>query len=143
MHHSIKCTNSNNPIVVIREPFERFKTMYFYWKYGNLRTRDKQNSEKSLNNFIKMLKTEDTTHYNRIFWYVHTKPQFFWLEKCTLKNITVIRYTKKNLLEKFEDIIVEYISKDETLFEESDEILENVFFKREFGKKRTEFNKIR
>ena len=47
---------------------------------------------------IEILKTGDTSSFNRIFWYVHTKPQFFWLENCDLKNITVIKYTKENFL---------------------------------------------
>ena len=52
---------------------------------------------------------------------MHTKPQFFWLENCDLKNITVIKYTKENLLEKFKDVVYEHITKTKTLlYDQSD-----------------------
>ena len=34
MGHKYTC-NEENPVIVIREPFDRFLSMFNYWKYGS------------------------------------------------------------------------------------------------------------
>ena len=33
--HIIKCKNDNNSIIIVRDIYDRFISMYKYWKYGS------------------------------------------------------------------------------------------------------------
>ena len=62
--HAIRCGNNNKPIIIVRDPFSRFISMFMYWKYGatqGLFMRSKENhyikdielKEKMYNEFVK------------------------------------------------------------------------------------------
>ena len=73
----MKCMNSDKSIVVIRDPFERFKSLFLYWKYGNRRSKITMNSNRTVDDFIFVIKNYTHAWSRKDFWYVHTKPQFY------------------------------------------------------------------
>ena len=59
-NHDNKCTDTNNPIIVVRDVESRFLSMYKYCKHGSekLKRVNKKNKKmESLLDFVHMLKT--------------------------------------------------------------------------------------
>lgn len=114
IHHSFRCKDVNNPIVVIREPMSRFYSVFGQWKknvnmcysnkvdyYGEYNTTDSpydavdtynHTKLKKVSEFINILRNGNIDISDNMFWDAHLKPQSYWLEDCDFKKITVIIY---------------------------------------------------
>lgn len=96
--HGQTCLNHNNPIIIVRDPIDRFKSIYKYWKYGSDKfTRKKEFNEKfgqiNIKDFIQLLKNNDTkTLYRGYTWDLHFKPITNWIKNTKLENIIILKY---------------------------------------------------
>lgn len=94
--HRMKCTNTNNPIVVVRDPYDRFLSLYQYWKYGSERYVNPvyiHRSTCSILDFIHFIQTNQTNMlYGYNTWAVHYKCTADWLAGVHYKNIIILRY---------------------------------------------------
>jgi hypothetical protein len=111
MGHDIKCSNTNNPIIIIRDPIDRFKSMYKYWKYGSYTDfiRDTEFIEKyknyTIKDFINLIKNDQKEDlYVKFTWRYHFLPQTYWICDTDYKNIIIIKYCK-NLSEKIDPLL--------------------------------------
>jgi len=111
--HDNKCSNTNNPIIIIRDPIDRFVSMYKYWKYGSLDIDNFKRSESFINDhkkysikdFIALIKNKQYTELHRDFtWNQHFAPIVEWINNTPYKNIIVIQY-EKNLNEKINKLL--------------------------------------
>jgi hypothetical protein len=111
--HDNKCTNENNPIIIIRDPIDRFISMYKYWKYGSLDIDKFKRSVLFLQNynnytikdFIQLIKNKQHGDlYQNFTWDQHFEPITKWINSTNYANIIVILYTK-NLNEKMNKLL--------------------------------------
>jgi hypothetical protein len=100
--HSNKCTDTNNPIIVVRDVESRFLSMYKYWKYGSDRWR-RDDKNMTLMDFIHTLKTNKKKLYGGIIWNQHFDNTTAWI-KTDYKNIIVIMYVP-DLNEKIQKLL--------------------------------------
>ena len=97
-HHILTCNNYNNPIIIIRDPIERFISLFKYWKYGSeIFIRDKLFLEKykniSIKNFISLIKENKTnTLFYSFTWDKHFQKITHWINNTNYKNIIIIKY---------------------------------------------------
>ena len=111
--HTKKCGEYNNPITIIRDPHERFKSSFYYWKYGSDVWEIKTPLENvCVNTFIDFYLEHEINETRRyrvpfISKYIFM-PQSYWLTKEDYKNTVVIKYQKdlspltEELVEKLE-----------------------------------------
>lgn len=99
--HSNKCTNNNNPIMVVRDVKSRFYSMYKYWKNGAIDGKYIRNQnwkithkDISIFDFIHLLKNDNKKKLSHTFtWSEHFKNTSTWIDKKThYKNIIIIKY---------------------------------------------------
>ena len=111
--HDNKCMNNNNPIVIIRDPIDRFISMYKYWKYGSFDIdKYKRNSvflqnynQYTIKDFIRLIKNKQHEDlYQTFTWNQHFEPITNWINNVDYANIIVILYTK-NLNEKINKLL--------------------------------------
>jgi hypothetical protein len=97
-HHKLCCTNYNNPIIIIRDPIERFISLFNYWKYGSeIFIRDKFFLEKNKNitikEFISLMKENKTnTLFYSFTWDKHFQKMNHWINNTDYKNIIILTY---------------------------------------------------
>jgi len=97
-HHKLCCTNYNNPIIIIRDPIERFISLFNYWKYGSeIFIRDKFFLEKNKNitikEFISLMKENKTnTLFHSFTWAKHFQKMTHWINNTDYKNIIILTY---------------------------------------------------
>ncbi len=101
--HATKC-QSNNSIIIVREPYDRFISMYYYWKNGSIdgpfqRSQEfiEQFKEVGIKDFINILKDPELSQRNLFHgftWIQHFLPTVEWIGNVNLKEIIVIKYDK-------------------------------------------------
>lgn len=99
MGHDNKCTNTNNPIIIVRDVKDRFLSMYKYWKGGSERCkRDKPWMDKykktTILDFIEMIKNKDKQLHTNFTSNDHLKNTSDWIVNTDYKNIIIIKYEK-------------------------------------------------
>jgi hypothetical protein len=108
--HDNKCTNDNNPIIIIRDPADRFISMYKYWKNGSEKYKRndefKNNYKKyTIKDFINLIKNGEKNELCKDFtWVQHFHPIVKWIDKTDYKKIIVIQYDN-NLNEKINKLL--------------------------------------
>jgi hypothetical protein len=98
--HDNACQPDNNPIIIVRCPIERFKSMFNYWKYGSHDgpyVRHTEFVEKyqsyGIKDFIQLIKTNAFDHlYQNFTWNQHFSPTSTWFNTVDYDKIIVIRY---------------------------------------------------
>jgi hypothetical protein len=96
--HSNICSNTNNPIIIVRDVKSRFFSMFHYWKNGNnYYIRDHNFKKKyesyTILDFIKLLKENKEELYIHFTWNQHFNNTTDWIKNTKFKNIIIIRYT--------------------------------------------------
>jgi len=110
--HNLLCTNNNNPIIIIRDIYKRFFSMFNYWKNGSeIFIRNdvftNKNKNKTIIDFINMLKTNNKKELNVSFtWNQHFANISDWIGKTDYKNIIVIIY-EDDLNDKIQKLLYE------------------------------------
>lgn len=95
--HEKRCADVERPITIFRDPYDRFSSMFRYWKFGSERYKleKKKLNERScfnINDFAGFIKNNKTEMlYNEWLWDVHFKPQSYWYN-CDYNKIIVIEY---------------------------------------------------
>lgn len=119
--HKWLCTKDNNPIVIVRNPVDRFISLYHYWKNGshgrNSRGSDfiEKYGNSTIKDFIEMYKRNIVAIQNNwmhelvsgYMWRLHYFPQVHWMAPEFFENSIIIIYTE-NLNEKIHKLL-EYI----------------------------------
>lgn len=94
--HGNVCQDNNNPIIIIREPFDRFLSMYRYWKAGSEIFTPSENDNKTttIKDLILYLKHQhrERLYDQKYIWSQHFAPTCDWI-KTHLYNIIAIKYT--------------------------------------------------
>lgn len=108
--HNIMCETTNNPIIILRDPVERFKSLFRFWKRGtNIHSRSDTFIEKHKNinikDFINMIIQKDDELYGLSNWQKHFSTQTTWIPKETYSSTIVIIYSRKILNEKFFNLL--------------------------------------
>ena len=95
--HKNRCADSDHPIIIFRDPYDRFSSMFGYWKFGSKRFKlsKKELNERSrfnINDFARFIKNDKTEMlYSEWLWELHFKPQSYWFN-CDYSKIIVIQY---------------------------------------------------
>ena len=103
-----KATNENKPIIVIREPTDRFTSIYKYWKknYLEIHGSNVSNDEVSIKSFISYINNNDIGKIKlTYFWNVHLYPQTYYMDESVYKNSIVVKYNKNKMNEKMNNLI--------------------------------------
>ena len=135
--HDLQCTNHNNPIIILRDPIDRFKSLYKYWKNGSLNEtkwqRDNVFKQKykhyTIKDFISLIKLKAYTDlYNDFTYNKHFMGQSAWLGKCHHSNIIIIKYVP-DLNDKINTLIdrLDIPNKNVTLQRENISSSENIY----------------
>lgn len=90
---------NNNPIVIIRDPVERFVSVYHYWKNGS-HGRNARGSEfnnkygnYSLKDFVELVKNDKKSELVvGYMWRLHYYSQTYWIPKETYPHCIIITY---------------------------------------------------
>lgn len=110
--HNTKCTNNNKPIIIVRDIYDRFLSMYYYWKNGAIDTRFKRDKDfiNKYNNitikqFIELIKNKKhAILFKKFTWDRHFWPITNWINNTKYENIIIIKY-EKNLNEKIQTLL--------------------------------------
>lgn len=122
--HNIKVSQVNNPIIFIRNPYDRFISMYKYWKYGSYDYNEHQHSIYHLQNvekynikdFIQFVKKKDPILITPFTSFIHILAQSWWIEELDYHKCIVVMYDKNEMEDKVFQLL-DYL--------ESKKILEN------------------
>ena len=106
--HYIKATHVNNPILFIRDPYDRFISMYKYWKYGSYDYNEHQHSINHLQNvekynikdFITFVKNKNPILITPFTSFIHIMPQTWWIEEADYHKCIIVIYDKNKMEEK-------------------------------------------
>jgi len=105
--HEKKCKDYDNPVIIVREPIDRFISMFKYWKSGGMqfkdyeditreRIRKKDFNDKYMNytikDFISLLKRKDICLYKDFTFPVHYETMFYWIKPEDYSKTIVITY---------------------------------------------------
>ena len=95
-HHDTVCNDYNNPIIIVRDPVDRFKSMYKYWKYGSEKYGHTKQYIKnmSIKDYINLIKTKSPLLKHSYTWDKHYAPITDWIKVSNYKKLIVIKYCK-------------------------------------------------
>lgn len=107
--HIHTCANSQNPITIVRDPMDRFVSIFKYWRNGAVDGRYTRDpdwiSVNTISEFIGRLKANDNAFAKRFLHRdfttsLHFAEQRHWLKPADHAKTTVIVYDKDKLDEK-------------------------------------------
>lgn len=106
--HEIKSSDVLKPIIFIRDPYDRFISMYKYWKYGSVDYNGHKHSITYLGNvkkynikdFIFFVKNKDRILISPFTSFTHIRPQSWWIEEKDYNNCIVLFYSKNDMESK-------------------------------------------
>jgi Sulfotransferase family len=108
-YHNMVATKNNRPILCIREPTDRFLSIYNYW---NTHVNEyHQNVDTSFKNFVHLLKTDSDSllfGYPPILSEYHYFPQSSYIDPSVYSHAIVITYDKNKLEDKVNSLL-EYL----------------------------------
>lgn len=96
-HHDDTCKMHENPIVIFREPYDRFCSMYRYWKTGSKhfypgKWKYRDRMDRDIDYFAKCIEDDKTEIlHDHYLWDVHFSPQKHWFD-CEYDKIIVLEY---------------------------------------------------
>jgi len=107
--HALKCVNNEISITILRDPYERFISMFKYWKSGSdLRSRPDDFVEKygeyTIKDYINLLKVDSPALTRAFTWDFHYAPATFWINNTNYKKIIIIKYCS-DLDRKFKKLL--------------------------------------
>jgi hypothetical protein len=96
--HYNKCKYDNDSIIIVRDPVDRFKSMYKYWKYGSERHQINEEhienfKDVNIKTFISMIKNNSNNLITKFTQDIHYKPITHWIN-TTYNNIIILKYNK-------------------------------------------------
>jgi hypothetical protein len=112
--HIHTCANSQNPIIVIRDPMDRFVSIYKYWRNGAEDGKYKRDPDwvsiNTISDFIAKLSRNDTgfakKYLHRDFTTdLHFSEQRHWLKPQDYSKTIVVAYDKDGLDRKLRDLL--------------------------------------
>ncbi len=108
--HGRICANYPHPIIILRDPFDRFISMYKYWKYGSAEYRRRpdfveKHRSTTLKEFIHYIETKDKRLYHDITWEDHFAPQSKWIGPDDYEKTIVIIYHKDQMEKRIHQLI--------------------------------------
>ena len=106
-HHVPVCGQHPKPIISVREPFDRFKSMYKYWRFGGNKYGVSGRKDGSVDDFIKAITTCRHKLKTLHTWEVHFKPQAHWITPDDYSKTIVVRY-KDDMSEQLQKLL-EYL----------------------------------
>jgi len=97
--HKTLCYDKNNPIILVRDPVDRFKSMYKYWKYGSekyIKNSKFINYTKNITikDYINLIKIKSPILNTLYTWDKHYSPITDWIKVSNYKNLIIIKYCK-------------------------------------------------
>jgi hypothetical protein len=97
--HKTLCYDKNNPIILVRDPVDRFKSMYKYWKYGSekyIKNLKSINYTKNVTvkDYINLIKIKSPILNTLYTWDKHYSPITDWIKVSNYKNLIIIKYCK-------------------------------------------------
>lgn len=109
--HGNTCINSPNPIIIVRDVYSRFLSMFKYWKRGAttgryMRDENWNNTHAlvTIRDFIHMIQTNDPRLNHTFTEPIHFQPTTFWIKNCPYKKIIIIRY-QNNMNDTIQSLI--------------------------------------
>jgi len=97
--HKTLCYDKNNPIILVRDPVDRFKSMYKYWKYGSekyIKNPKSINYVKNVTvkNYISLIKIKSPILNTVYTWDKHYAPITDWIKVSNYNKLIIIKYCK-------------------------------------------------
>ncbi len=105
--HEKQCKDYDNPVIIIREPIDRFISMFKYWKSGSLPFKSWPDTEElrerngnfnkiykkyTIKDFIQLLKRKDNALYKEFTFPIHYESTFYWIKPEDYSKTIVIKY---------------------------------------------------
>lgn len=87
--HSVRCKDVENPVVIIREPYDRFLSVFNYFNNGS----ELWFNNKTNVSVLDFLNQQFEPKYN-YFWYAHTNNQSWYINEKDYKKTIVVVYNK-------------------------------------------------
>jgi hypothetical protein len=101
--HNIVATTFNRPILCIREPIDRIKSQYKYWRQHKEFYTDKT----SFKHFINLLKNNSNDLFveNNTITEYHYFPQYYYIDPSVYKYAVILAYDKDTMNDKVNQLI--------------------------------------
>lgn len=90
--HDTTTRQAKNPIVVLRDPFERIVSNYNYWKYGSEMWSIKNENASFESYVITILRNNHTALQANHTWREHYKPMVNWIHEEDYAKTTIVNY---------------------------------------------------
>lgn len=128
--HHTACKDYENPVIIIRDPVDRFISMFKYWKSGAITFTDWSNISRTrireqgfiekyknytIKDFISLLKKKDKCLYVKFTFPIHYESYFYWIKPEDYSKTIVIKYCEdlnSKLPEILEALEIQSVNKD-------------------------------